>query len=187
MKLQTIRDEVGDCRRCRLADTRTNIVFGSGPDHSAWLFVGEAPGRDEDLQGTPFVGRSGKLLDELLRELGWRRDLVGVINTVMCRPPGNRDPEPDEKAACEPFLLKKIQAIKPVVITTLGRVATNSLRGIQMSIGEARRHPFEFHGAKVIPTFHPSYVLHGALHARTEMLHDFVHAISVLAEKGVVP
>ena len=151
------------------------LIFGSGFSTAKIVFVGEAPGRDEDLSGVPFVGRSGKLLNELLSELGWSRNLVGVINTVMCRPPGNRDPEPDEKEACRPFLLKKIQAIQPSVITTLGRHATNSLRGIPMSISEARRHPFEVLGAKVLPTFHPSYVLHGALHARQEMLHDFVH------------
>ncbi len=148
------------CTRCPLAGGRTSVVFGAGDPHAALMFVGEAPGHDEDLQGEPFVGRSGQLLDRLLaEELGLDRSQVYITNTVLCRPPGNRDPRPEEIAACRPFFDGKIALIKPRVIVTLGNFATRLLLGTDAGIKALRGRVFRLGEAMVVPTFHPSYVL----------------------------
>lgn len=157
--LTEIREELGDCQRCKLARSRTNIVFGEGSPQARLMFVGEGPGEEEDLQGRPFVGAAGQLLNRLLNKLGLRREDVYIANVVKCRPPGNRDPEPDEAAACLPFLLKQIDSIQPLVIVTLGRPATQNLLQTKAPLTKIRGNWQKFKNIKLMPTFHPSYLL----------------------------
>jgi uracil-DNA glycosylase family 4 len=157
--LAEIREEMGDCQRCKLGRGRTNLVFGEGSPQARLMFVGEAPGAEEDLQGRPFVGPAGQLLNNLLNKLGLRREDVYIANVVKSRPPGNRDPEPDEVAACLPFLIKQIESIRPAVIVTLGAVATNHLLKTNAPITKLRGNWQKFQNIKVMPTFHPSYLL----------------------------
>jgi uracil-DNA glycosylase len=156
--LAAIREELGDCRRCKLARGRTHIVFGEGAPQARLMFVGEGPGREEDLQGRPFVGPAGQLLGKLLAKLGLRREEVYIANIVKCRPPGNRDPEGDEIAACLPFLLRQIESIQPLVIVTLGRPATQNLLKTDAPISKIRGNWQKYKNIKVMPTFHPSYL-----------------------------
>jgi uracil-DNA glycosylase len=157
--LEAIRAEMGDCRRCKLYGGRQNLVFGDGAADARLMFVGEAPGADEDQQGVPFVGAAGRLLNNLLSKLGLRREEVYIANILKSRPPGNRDPEPDEIAACLPFLDKQIQAIRPRVIVVLGRIAAHALLGTKEPITRLRGHWQRYHDIRVMPTFHPSYLL----------------------------
>ena len=157
--LEEIRAEMGDCRRCKLYGGRTNLVFGDGPANARLMFVGEAPGADEDKQGVPFVGAAGQVLNNMLSKLGLRREEVYIANILKSRPPGNRDPEPDEIAACLPFLDKQIQAIRPRVIVILGRIAAHALLGTKEPITRLRGHWQRYHDIRVMPTFHPSYLL----------------------------
>lgn len=159
--LANVRDELGDCARCKLSKTRKTIVFGSGNPNADLVFVGEGPGADEDEQGLPFVGRAGKKLTEIIEKgMGLSRaDDVYICNIVKCRPPGNRDPEPDEIAACKPFLLKQLTAIKPKVIVALGRPASSTLLGRAVAITKERGIWQEFEGVKLMLTFHPSYLI----------------------------
>ena len=157
--LAAIRAELGDCQRCKLAGTRNKIVFGNGSETAPLMFVGEAPGADEDRIGDPFVGRAGELLDKMIEAMGWTRASVYVANTIKCRPPGNRNPAPDETAACQPFLFKQIEAIAPRVIVTLGRPAANLLLGNDAPISALRGRFHEFRGVRLMPTFHPAYLL----------------------------
>jgi uracil-DNA glycosylase family 4 len=157
--LEEIRAEMGDCRRCKLSVGRTHLVFGDGAPNARLMFVGEAPGAEEDLQGVPFVGAAGQLLNRMLNKLGLRREEVYITNIVKSRPPGNRDPEAEEIAACLPFLEKQIQAIRPRVIVTLGRIATQALLGIREPLTRLRGHWQRYHDIRVMPTFHPSYLL----------------------------
>jgi DNA polymerase len=157
--LAEVREELGDCRRCKLARGRTHIVFGEGSPQAPLMFVGEGPGEEEDLQGRPFVGEAGRLLDRMLDRLGLRREEVYIANVVKCRPPGNRDPEPDEIAACLPFLLKQIDSLRPLVIVTLGRVSTQNLLETKTPLTKLRGNWHNFKNIKVMPTFHPSYLL----------------------------
>ena len=152
-----------DCTACPLAEGRTNVVFGVGDPEADLMFVGEAPGRDEDLQGEPFVGRSGKLLDKLvLEEMGLTRDRFYIANTLKCRPPGNRDPRPDEVATCRPFLEQQIDLIGPRVIVTLGNFATKLLLDTTDGITRVRGRSYPYRaGATLVPTFHPSAALQG--------------------------
>lgn len=153
------RDAAG-CTRCPLAAGRTNVVFGVGDPEADVMFVGEGPGRDEDLQGEPFVGRSGQLLDQLLREeLGMTRSEVYIANVVKCRPPGNRDPEPEEVAACRPFLEGQVALVQPRVVVTLGNFATRLLLDTTAGIRQLRGHAYPYGTAFVVPTYHPSFVL----------------------------
>lgn len=156
--LAEIREELGDCQRCKLARSRTHIVFGEGNPQARLMFVGEGPGREEDLQGRPFVGQAGQILNSLLAKLGLRREEVYIANIVKCRPPGNRDPEPDEIAACLPFLLKQIDSIQPRVIVTLGRPATQALLKTEERISKIRGIWQKYNKIRVMPTFHPSYL-----------------------------
>jgi uracil-DNA glycosylase family 4 len=157
--LKEIRAELGDCRRCKLYDGRTHLVFGDGAPNARLMFVGEAPGAEEDLQGVPFVGASGQLLNRMLNKLGLRREEVYIGNIIKCRPPGNRDPEADEITACLPFLKKQIQAIRPQVLVTLGRPATQALLGTREPLTRLRGHWQRYQDIRVMPTFHPSYLL----------------------------
>src|SRR5437660_11449405 len=151
---------IGDCQRCKLAPHRTHLVFGVGNPRARLVFVGEAPGRDEDRQGEPFVGRAGQLLTEIITK-GMRlaRDDVYIANVIKCRPPENRNPEPDEVASCEPFLFRQIEVIKPKVIVALGKYAAQTLLRTDAPISRLRGRQFEYRGAKLIPTFHPAYLL----------------------------
>jgi uracil-DNA glycosylase family 4 len=157
--LAEIREEMGDCQRCKLGRTRTNLVFGEGSPQARLMFVGEAPGEEEDLQGRPFVGPAGQVLNNMLFKLGLRREDVYIANVVKSRPPKNRDPEPDEVAACLPFLIKQIESIQPRVIVTLGKIATNSLLQTDAPITKLRGNWQKFRNIRVMPTFHPSYLL----------------------------
>ncbi len=157
--LQTIRADLGDCRRCKLASTRANIVFGSGNPHADLMFVGEAPGADEDEQGLPFVGRAGQLLTKIIQAIDMQREDVYICNILKCRPPQNRNPEGDEIAACQPFLFRQIAAVQPRVICALGTYGAQILLRTKEPIGRLRGHFIDFHGAKFIATFHPAYLL----------------------------
>jgi DNA polymerase len=157
--LQDISTDLGDCRRCKLCSTRTNIVFGAGDPKARLVFVGEGPGADEDSAGLPFVGRAGQLLTKIIEAIRLTRDQVYICNVVKCRPPNNRFPEPDEVAACSPFLIRQLEAIRPTVICCLGAAAAQTILQTKMSIGRLRGRFHEYMGAKVMPTFHPSYLL----------------------------
>jgi uracil-DNA glycosylase family 4 len=158
-ELEAIRQDLGDCRRCKLSPGRTNIVFGSGNPHAELMFVGEAPGADEDAQGLPFVGRAGQLLSKIIEAISMSRGDVYICNILKCRPPGNRNPESDEIGACEPFLFRQIASVKPRVICALGTFGAQTLLGTKEPISRLRGHFFEFRGAKLMATFHPAYLL----------------------------
>jgi uracil-DNA glycosylase family 4 len=159
LSLEEIRAEMGDCRRCKLYAGRTHLVFGEGDPNARLMFVGEAPGAEEDQQGLPFVGAAGQLLNNLLSKLGLRREEVYIANVLKSRPPNNRDPEPDEIAACLPFLEMQIRAIRPRVIVTLGRIAAHALLGTKEPLTRLRGHWQRYGDIRVMPTFHPSYLL----------------------------
>ena len=179
--LEEIRAEMGDCRRCKLYGGRTHLVFGDGAANARLMFVGEAPGAEEDKQGVPFVGASGQLLNKMLRNLGLRREEVYIANIVKSRPPGNRDPEADEIAACLPFLEKQIKAIRPRVIVTLGRPATHALLGTKEPLTRLRGHWHRYHNIRVMPTFHPSYLLR-APQERRKTWDDMQQVMEYLAD-----
>jgi uracil-DNA glycosylase family 4 len=158
--LAAVRADIGDCTRCKLhAQGRKQIVFGVGNPDADLMFVGEAPGADEDQQGIPFVGRAGQLLTKIIEAIGLSRDDVYIANVIKCRPPGNRNPEPDEVETCEPFLFQQIDLIKPKVIVALGKFGAQTLLRTEEPISRLRGRVFEFRGAKLIPTFHPAYLL----------------------------
>ena len=157
--LEEIREEIGDCRRCKLWEKRHSIVFGVGNPEADLMFVGEAPGADEDAQGIPFVGRAGKLLTKIIEAMGMTREEVYIANILKCRPPGNRDPEPDEVETCEGFLFQQIQAVQPRIIVALGRHAAQLLLQTKTPISKLRGEFFQFQNSFLIPTFHPSYLL----------------------------
>lgn len=158
--LSAIREDIGDCRRCKLCEKRTQIVFGVGNPNAELMFVGEGPGEDEDRKGEPFVGRAGQLLTDIItRGMGLQRKDVYIANVVKCRPPGNRNPEPDEIAACQPFLFRQIEVISPKVVVALGKFAAQTLLETATPISKLRGQWFPFRGRKLMPTFHPSYLL----------------------------
>ncbi|MFP3868411.1 MAG: uracil-DNA glycosylase [Desulfobacteraceae bacterium] len=159
LTLEEIREELGDCRRCKLSRTRSHIVFGAGHPHARLVLIGEGPGEEEDRQGVPFVGAAGQLLDRLLGKLGLRRQEVYITNIVKCRPPGNRNPEADEINSCLPFLEKQLQSIQPRIICTLGRVATQVLLETAVPLSQLRGQWQKWQDIDVMPTFHPSYLL----------------------------
>jgi uracil-DNA glycosylase len=151
---------VSDCERCRLCERRTNTVFGVGDREADWMLIGEAPGENEDKQGEPFVGQAGKLLDNMLRALTLSRESnVYIANVIKCRPPGNRNPEVDEVARCEPFLQRQVALVKPKVIVALGRFAAQSLLKTESSIASMRGRVHEYQGVPVVVTYHPAYLL----------------------------
>jgi len=165
--LDAIRAGIGDCRRCKLAPGRKQIVFGSGNPHAALMFVGEAPGADEDEQGLPFVGRAGQLLTKIIEAIEMRREDVFICNILKCRPPGNRNPEPEEIAACEPFLFRQIASVRPKIICALGAFGAQTLLRTTEPIGKLRGRLIDYRGAKLMATFHPAYLLRNPNEKRT--------------------
>lgn len=159
LSLEEVRQELGDCQRCKLGQTRKHLVFGTGNPRARLMFIGEGPGADEDRQGEPFVGAAGQLLNRILAKMGLSREEVYIANVVKCRPPGNRNPEAEEMAACLPFLLKQIQAIRPRIIVTLGAIATHALLETKAPLNRLRGVWQQWRGIRVMPTFHPSYLL----------------------------
>jgi uracil-DNA glycosylase len=157
--LEEVREELGDCRRCSLSSLRKNLVFGEGNPKAALVFVGEAPGGDEDREGRPFVGRAGQLLTKIITAMGLSREDVYICNILKCRPPGNRNPEPAEIAVCEPFLIMQLQAIAPKIICALGTFAAKTLLKKDVPITTLRGRFHTYEGIKVMPTFHPAYLL----------------------------
>jgi uracil-DNA glycosylase len=147
------------CTKCGLAKTRTQVVYGVGNPKADLMFIGEAPGRDEDLKGEPFVGRAGQLLTDIIKAMKLTRDDVYIANVIKCRPPENRNPEPDELDACRPFIQRQIELSQPKVIVTLGKFALQSLTGRAYAISAARGQWTEYNGIKVMPTYHPAYLL----------------------------
>jgi DNA polymerase len=158
--LAAIRQDIGDCTRCKLCDLgRRQIVFGVGNPNADLMFVGEAPGRDEDIQGIPFVGRAGQKLTQIIEAIGLKREDVYIANVIKCRPPDNRNPEPDEVDSCEPFLFRQVDTIKPKVIVALGTFAAKSLLKTTDPISRLRGRVYDYRGAKLVPTFHPAFLL----------------------------
>jgi DNA polymerase len=162
LTLGDVKKELGDCQRCSLGRVRTNIVFGEGNPKAEIVFVGEAPGGDEDIQGRPFVGRAGQLLTRIIAAMGLKRDDVYICNILKCRPPGNRNPRPEEIAACEPFLIRQLEAINPRVICALGTVAARTLLKTDVPITVLRGKFHSYHGIQLMPTYHPAYLLRNA-------------------------
>jgi DNA polymerase len=159
-QLTAIREDIGECVRCKLCSLgRKQIVFGVGNPNADLMFVGEAPGRDEDIQGIPFVGRAGQKLTQIIEAIGLTRDDVYIANVIKCRPPENRNPEPDEVEQCEPFLFRQVDTIKPKVIVALGTFAAKSLLKSTDSISRLRGRVYDYRGAKLVPTFHPAFLL----------------------------
>ena len=158
--LAALREFIGDCTRCKLAPLRTNLVFGVGNPQADLMFIGEGPGAEEDLRGEPFVGRAGQLLTDIIeRGMGMTRAEVYICNVIKCRPPENRNPEPDEVAACEPFLLRQIDLVRPRVIVGLGTFAVQAVLKLKTPISKLRGNWHEVRGIKLMPTFHPAYLL----------------------------
>lgn len=157
--LLTLREEIGDCKRCKLSKQRKNIVFGEGSPEASLMFIGEAPGSEEDIQGRPFVGEAGQLLTRLIQKMGFKREEVYIANIVKCRPPSNRDPEEDEIEACFPFLIKQIEIISPSIIVSLGRISARTLLKTKIPITKLRGRFYEYEGIPLMPTFHPAYLL----------------------------
>lgn len=157
--LEEIREELGECCRCELGRTRTNLVFGVGNPHARLVFVGEAPGRDEDLQGEPFVGEAGQILTRLITRMGFTRQDVYICNVLKCRPPNNRDPHTDEIEQCGPFMLRQVKSIGPEVIVALGAFAAHTLLKSTVPISKLRGKFHDYHGIPLMPTYHPSFLL----------------------------
>ncbi len=178
--------EAATCTRCRLSQGRTQVVYGVGDPNADLMFIGEGPGYHEDKQGEPFVGAAGQLLNRMLAEIEVPRESVYINNVVMCRPPGNRDPLPDETDACKPWLDERIELIDPIVIVTLGNWATRYILGNSASISRVRGQRFPWNGRTVIPTFHPAAILHGGGENSRQMAAlrmDFQEIRSALAER----
>lgn len=181
--LEQLRVRAAKCTKCPLAEGRTQVVFGVGDPHAELLFVGEGPGREEDLAGEPFVGRSGKLLDRLLwEEIGLTRSSCYIANVVKCRPPKNRDPAPNEIEACRPYLEEQIRLINPAVIVTLGNFATRLLLDSAEGIRTLRGAVFPYGQGHLVPTYHPAYVLRAGGEAMAEMRADLVRAKRLMAQ-----
>jgi uracil-DNA glycosylase family 4 len=184
-ELTAIREDIGDCTRCKLCNLgRKQIVFGVGNPNADLMFVGEAPGRDEDLQGIPFVGRAGQKLTQIIEAIGLKRDDVYIANVIKCRPPDNRNPEPDEVESCEPFLFRQVDTIKPKVIVALGTFAAKSLLKTTDSISRLRGRVYDYRGAKLVPTFHPAFLLRNPS-CRREVWEDMKKVRSLLNGEDV--
>ncbi len=181
--LAALRSEIGpDCRRCKLHTLgRKQVVFGVGNPRAALMFVGEAPGADEDIQGEPFVGRAGQLLTKIIEAIEMRREDVYIANVIKCRPPGNRNPEPDEVEQCEPFLFRQIDSIRPRVIVALGKFAAQSLLRSNEPITRLRGREFAYRDAVLIPTYHPAYLLRNPP-AKREVWEDMKRVKAILAQ-----
>jgi DNA polymerase len=182
--LMVVREALGECVRCKLHTTRKTIVFGVGADQTALMFVGEAPGAEEDRRGEPFVGAAGQLLDKMIAAMGWSRETVHIANVLKCRPPGNRDPDKDEVEKCFPFLVRQIEAIKPRIIVALGKPAAHALLSTTAPISTLRGRFHEFRGVKVMPTFHPAFLLRDPNRKR-DAWSDLKQVIDELERLGV--
>jgi DNA polymerase len=180
-ELDVLGREASVCTKCRLAGTRTQVVWGTGNPNADLMFIGEAPGRDEDEHGKPFVGRAGQLLTDIIKAMKLSRDDVYIANVIKCRPPENRNPEPDELEACRPFIRRQIELIKPKVIVTLGKIALQSLTGKAHAVSAARGQWTEYDGIKVMPTYHPAYLLRTPS-AKKDVWNDMK---KVMAELGI--
>jgi DNA polymerase len=183
IRLTEIRADIGDCTRCKLHSGRTHIVYGVGNPEATVMFVGEGPGADEDLQGEPFVGRAGQLLTQIIKAMGFAREEVYIANVVKCRPPGDRNPEPDEIAQCEPFLHAQIAAIRPRVLVALGKFAAQTLLATDTPISRLRGQFHSLRDIDVMPTFHPSYLLRNPA-AKREVWDDMKMVIARLKDEG---
>lgn len=181
--LSRIREDIGDCKRCKLHKGRTKIVFGVGNPKAELMFVGEGPGRDEDMQGEPFVGRAGKLLTQMIEAMGLKREDVYIANVVKCRPPENRLPEKDEITTCSPFLVRQIEVIKPKVICSLGSCSAQTLLQTTQGISKFRGEWLDFRGTKLMATYHPAYLLRNP-GAKGEVWKDLQ---KIMAELGLKP
>jgi DNA polymerase len=181
--LVRIREDIGDCKRCKLHKTRNKIVFGVGNPKAELMFVGEGPGRDEDMQGEPFVGRAGKLLTQMIEAMGLKREDVYIANVVKCRPPENRLPEKDEITTCSPFLVRQIEVIKPKVICSLGSCSAQTLLQTTQGISKFRGEWLDFRGTKLMATYHPAYLLRNP-GAKGEVWKDLQ---KIMAELGLKP
>ena len=181
--LRALRVDIGeDCSRCKLHTLgRKQIVFGVGNPNADLMFVGEAPGADEDIQGEPFVGRAGQLLTKIIEAIGLTRDDVYIANVIKCRPPGNRNPEPDEVEQCEPFLFRQIDIVKPKVIVALGKFAAQCLLKTDTPITRIRGREFAYRDAVLIPTYHPAYLLRNPS-AKRDVWDDMKRVKALLAE-----
>jgi DNA polymerase len=184
VRLQVVREDLGDCQRCKLAPMRTNIVYGVGSPDAPLVFVGEAPGADEDRTGEPFVGAAGQLLTKMIEAMGFSRDEVYIANILKCRPPGNRNPEPDEIAACEPFLKRQLAAIRPRMIVTLGKFAAQCLLRSDAPISKLRGAWHEYEGIPLMPTFHPAFLLRTPS-AKREVWTDLQKVMAELDRLGI--
>jgi len=180
--LLKIREDLGECTRCKLHKARNKIVFGDGNPKAQLVFVGEGPGHDEDMQGLPFVGRAGKLLTQMIEAMGMQRKDVYICNVVKCRPPENRTPEKDEVSTCSPFLLRQLDAISPKVIVCLGSVAAQTLLETNRGISHLRGEWLEFRGRKLLATYHPAYLLRNPS-AKSEVWKDLQKVMAVLGRK----
>ena len=181
--LPQVREELGECTRCKLHRQRTQIVFGVGNPAAPLVFVGEAPGADEDAQGEPFVGRAGQLLTKIIEAMGMRREDVYICNIIKCRPPNNRTPEADEILACQPFLLKQLRAIGPRFICALGGPAAQTLLKTKEPISRLRGRFFDFHGIPLLPTFHPAYLLRNP-HEKKTVWEDMKLLLRTMQQAG---
>ena len=184
--LPSLAGHIGDCHRCPLGDTRTKLVFGAGDPHAELMFIGEAPGRNEDLKGEPFVGAAGRLLDELLGSIGLTRSQVYIANVLKCRPPRNRDPLPVEIATCTPFLAQQVRLVDPKVIATLGNFATRWLLGTTAGITTLRGRLYHVEGRQVVPIFHPAVALYDP-RKREDLFEDFNRLRAVIDQTGTTP
>jgi DNA polymerase len=187
--LAEVAAEASTCTRCRLSETRTQVVFGVGNPDADLLLIGEAPGFHEDRQGEPFVGAAGQLLTKVLNGIGLERDEVYIANVLRCRPPGNRDPLPDEIEACTPWLVETISIVQPAVVVTLGNFATKFVLNTKQGITRMRGQTFPWHGRWVIPTFHPAAILHGGGERSRqfqELQEDF-HAVRATLDRVLHP
>lgn len=180
--LDAIRADIKDCQRCKLAPTRKNLVFGSGNPKAKLMFVGEAPGEDEDEQGLPFVGRAGQLLTRIIEAMELRREDIFICNILKCRPPGNRNPETDEIAACEGFLFRQIEAVTPRVIVALGAFGAQTLLRTTETIGRLRGQLIDYRGIKLMATYHPAYLLRNPIEKRKvwedmQMVRNYIRSL----------
>jgi uracil-DNA glycosylase len=182
--LKVIRDDLGDCTRCKLHPLRKNIVFGVGNPEAPLVFIGEAPGADEDRQGEPFVGAAGQLLNKMIEAMGFAREDVYIANILKCRPPGNRNPEPDEIAQCEPFLRRQLSALRPRMLVCLGKFAAQCLLRSDAPISRLRGHFHEYEGIPLMPTFHPAFLLRNPA-AKRDVWDDLKQVMAELDRLGI--
>jgi uracil-DNA glycosylase len=177
--LEELRAIVTACEKCRLSKSRTQVVYGVGNPNADLMFIGEAPGRDEDIQGEPFVGRAGQLLTDIIKAMKLTRDDVYIANVIKCRPPENRNPEPDELDECRPYIRRQVEIIQPKIIVTLGRFALQSLTEKAFAISSVRGQWLEYNGVRVMPTYHPAYLLRNPA-AKKEVWADMKKVMSEL-------